>query len=194
MDVKFGACRFWGVCLICCGVQAIFYHKLFTNSPTAPIWNIFNGVDLLEKKTIATKMKENGWVVGVVWGFEPFSHGNHHIRAYMQHVCLIQSISARKATHIKLGTCPGSSQCQLHFGTKVVLIGWGGCEWLPSECKNAHFQAFPPLTSSGFFFTKKRFLLLFPGSYCKPPLKGAKRAWGSSHFCAHQQVVPGICM
>jgi len=78
-------------------------------------------------------MKENGWVVGVLWeigyvvgvlwGFEPFSHGNH-IRVYMHHVCLIQSISARKVTHIKLGTCSGSSQCQLHFGTKMVSIGW----------------------------------------------------------------------
>jgi len=66
----------------------------------------------------------------------------------MHHVCLIQSISARKATHIKLGTRSGSSQCQLHFGTKMVSIGWSGCEWLPSECNNAHFQAFPPLAPS----------------------------------------------
>jgi len=66
----------------------------------------------------------------------------------MHHVCLIQSISARKATHIKLGTRSGSSQCQLHFGTKMVSMGWSGCEWLPSECKNAHFQAFPPLAPS----------------------------------------------
>jgi len=66
----------------------------------------------------------------------------------MHHVCLIQSISARKATHIKLGTHSGSSQCQLHFGTKMVSIGWSGCEWLPSECKNAHFQAFLPLAPS----------------------------------------------
>jgi hypothetical protein len=30
-----------------------------TNSPTAPIWNIFNGVEfLLEKNTIATRIKE----------------------------------------------------------------------------------------------------------------------------------------
>jgi len=27
IDVKFGACQLWGVCFICCGVQAIFYHK-----------------------------------------------------------------------------------------------------------------------------------------------------------------------
>jgi len=32
-----------------------------TNSPTAPIWNILDGVEfLLKKNTIATKMKENG--------------------------------------------------------------------------------------------------------------------------------------
>ena len=66
----------------------------------------------------------------------------------MHHVCLIQSISARKATHIKLGTRSGSYQCQLHFGTKMVSIGWSGCEWLSSVCKNAHFQAFPPLAPS----------------------------------------------
>ena len=89
-------------------------------------------------------------MVSVVWGFEPFSHENHHIRVYMHHVCLIQSISARKATHIKLGTRSGSSQCQLHFGTKIVSIGCRGCEWLPSECKNEHFQAFPPLAPSAF--------------------------------------------
>jgi hypothetical protein len=54
-------------------------------------------------------MKENSWVVGVLWGFEPFSYGNRHIRVYMHHVSLIQSISERKATHMKLGTWPGSS-------------------------------------------------------------------------------------
>jgi len=150
IDVKFGACQFWGMCLNCCGVQAIFCYIVHTNSPTAPIWNIFNGGKfVLEKNIIATKMKENGWVVGVLWGFEPFSHGNYHNRVYMHQVCLMQSISARKATHIKLDTCSGSSQCQLHFGTKLVLIGWSGCEWLPFECKNAHFQAFPPLAPSG---------------------------------------------
>jgi hypothetical protein len=96
-----------------------------------------------------TKMKENGWVVVVLWGFEPFSHGNHHIKVYMHHVCLIQSISARKVTHIKLGTRSGSSQCQLHFRTKLVSIGWSDYGWLPSECKNEHIQAFPPLAPSG---------------------------------------------
>ena len=81
-----------------------------TNSPTAPIWNIFNCIEfLLERNIIATKMKENSWVVGVLWGFEPFSYGNRHIRVYMHHVSLIQSISERKATHMKLGTWPGSS-------------------------------------------------------------------------------------
>jgi len=81
-------------------------------------------------------------VVGVLWGFEPFFHGNHHIRVYMHHVCLIQCISARKATHIKLGTCSGSFQCQLHFGTKMVSIGRSGCEWLPSEWKMRIFRHF----------------------------------------------------
>ena len=93
----------------------------------------------------------SGWCFMGIWAI---SHGNHHIRAYMHHVCLIQSISARKANHIKLGTRSGSSQCQLHFTTKMVSIGWSGCEWLPSECKNAHFQAFPPLAPSVIFLPR----------------------------------------
>ena len=37
-----------------------------TRSPTAPIWNMFIGIkSFLENITIATKMKENGSVVGV---------------------------------------------------------------------------------------------------------------------------------
>jgi hypothetical protein len=33
---------------------------IYTRSPIAPIWNIFNGVEfLLEKNIIAAKMKEN---------------------------------------------------------------------------------------------------------------------------------------
>jgi len=47
------------------------------------------------------------------------------------------------------------AQCQLHFGTKMVSVGWSGCEWLPSECKNAHFQAFPPLAPSGTFLSNR---------------------------------------
>jgi hypothetical protein len=82
----------------------------------------------------------------------------------MHHVCLIQSISARKATHIKLGTRSGSSQCQLHFGTKRVSIGWSGCEWLPSECKNAHFQAFPPLAPSGRLLCIRSYTVYVYGS------------------------------
>ena len=83
----------------------------------------------------------------------------------MQHVCLIQSISARKATRIKLGTCSGSSQCQLQFGTKMVSIGWSGCEWLPSECKNAHFQAFLLLAPSAIlptFWPVRQLFYSFP--------------------------------
>ena len=105
---------------------------------------------LIGNNIIATKMKENGWVVGVLWWFESFPHGNFHIRVYMHHVRLIQSTSARKVTHIKLGTCSGSSQCQLQFGTKMMSIGWSCFEWLPSEFKNAHSQAFPQLAPSGY--------------------------------------------
>jgi hypothetical protein len=35
-------------------------HIIHTRTPTAPIWNIFNGIDsLIKKNSIATKMKEN---------------------------------------------------------------------------------------------------------------------------------------
>jgi hypothetical protein len=144
--VEFDCCHWGGPCFIGCGVNPTFYHRfLHTRSPTTPIWNIL----MITLLICCNKSEKNGWVVGVLWWFEPFSHGNHHIRVYMHHVCLIQSISARKATHIKLGTCSGSSQFQVHFGSKIVSIGWSGCECLPSECKNAHFQAFPMLTTSG---------------------------------------------
>jgi len=44
IDVNFGACQSGGVCLICYGVQAVCLpHIPHTKSPTAPIWNIFNG-------------------------------------------------------------------------------------------------------------------------------------------------------
>jgi len=44
-----------------------FLPQIFhTKSPTAPTWNNFNGRILLEKKIIATKMKENGLVVGAL--------------------------------------------------------------------------------------------------------------------------------
>ena len=57
IDVKFGACQLWGVCLICCGVQAIFLPQiLHTRSPTAAIWYRI----ILKINIIATKMKENG--------------------------------------------------------------------------------------------------------------------------------------
>ena len=62
IDVTFGACRSWGVCLICCGVQATFYHTLYTKSPTAPIWNNFNGVKyFLEKNNKNERKWLSGW-------------------------------------------------------------------------------------------------------------------------------------
>jgi hypothetical protein len=64
-------------------------------------------------------------------------------------VCIIQHISIHRVTHINLSTCLGSCECQLHFGTRMVLIELSGCEWLPPECKNAHFQAFPQSIPSG---------------------------------------------
>ena len=63
-------------------------------------------------------------------------------------MCLTQSISARKATHIKLGTCLGSSQCQLHFGTKMVSTGWmavRGCLLNAKIHIFWHFLRLPPL-------------------------------------------------
>jgi len=157
-------------------------HILHTRSPTAPIWNILNGMESLlkrKKNIIEIKLKENGSVVGIIWGFKLFSHGNHHIRVYMHHVCLFQSISARKGTHTKLGTCSGSSQCQLHFGTKLVLIEWSSCECLPSECKHAHFRHFfrcPLCYFADFTYNEPAMPLLFVGSplypaICIPPQK-----------------------
>ena len=33
IDVNFGACQFGGMCLICCGMQAKFYHKFLPDLP-----------------------------------------------------------------------------------------------------------------------------------------------------------------
>jgi hypothetical protein len=64
IDVIFGACHLGGVCLICCSVQAIFYHKfLIPNHPPCDCTNLdyFYGKEsLMEKNISATKMKENG--------------------------------------------------------------------------------------------------------------------------------------
>ena len=45
--VKFGACQFGGVCLICCGVQDIFYHKFFIPDHPLHQSGIFNGIESL---------------------------------------------------------------------------------------------------------------------------------------------------
>ena len=44
IDVTFGACHLWGVCLICCGVQAIFYHKFFIPDHPLHQYGIFSEV------------------------------------------------------------------------------------------------------------------------------------------------------
>ena len=128
-------------------------HIIHTRTPTAPIWNIFNGIDsLIKKNSIATKMKENRWVVGF---YEDLSHIpmeiTHHVRAYMHHVCLIQSISARKATNLKLGICSGSSQCQLQFGKKNGVNRmkwlWVAAFWM-QKCV---FSGIPLLAPSRIF-------------------------------------------
>ena len=62
----------------------------------------------------------------------------------MHHVCSIQSISGRQAAHIKLGTCLGSSQCQLHFGVIMVSIGWIGWLWVAAVWMQKHtFSGIP---------------------------------------------------
>jgi hypothetical protein len=67
IDVEFGACQFGGVCLICCGVQAIFNHKFFI--PEHPLHQ--SGICLvLEKYIIVTKMKTAEWLVF----YEDLSH------------------------------------------------------------------------------------------------------------------------
>jgi hypothetical protein len=63
----------WGRVLILLWRAGHFLPQIVhTNSPTAPIWNIFNGVEfLLEKIIIATKMKETAeWLVF----YEDLSH------------------------------------------------------------------------------------------------------------------------
>jgi hypothetical protein len=57
----------WGRVLNLLWRAGHFLPQIFhTKSPTAPTWNNFNGRILLEKKIIATKMKENGLVVGAL--------------------------------------------------------------------------------------------------------------------------------
>jgi hypothetical protein len=57
----------YGACALFAVACRPFFTTNLTNSPTAPIWNIFNGVEfLLEKNVIATKMKENGCVVDIL--------------------------------------------------------------------------------------------------------------------------------
>ena len=101
--------QMWGHMLNCPRHEPHFLPRiLHTRSPTCTNLECFKWYRVIIRKKLINKNKENGWVVGVL-ASEPFSHGNHHIRVYMYHVCLIQSISARKATHIKPGTCSGSS-------------------------------------------------------------------------------------
>jgi len=63
VGVKFRACQFGGAFLICCGVQAVFYHGFFVPDHPQHQSGIFL---MLYKNFIATKMKRNGWVVGVL--------------------------------------------------------------------------------------------------------------------------------
>jgi len=58
-----GACAYFAV-----ACRPFLPQILHTRSPTAPIWNF-----LMVLHIIATEMKENGWVFGALWGFEPFS-------------------------------------------------------------------------------------------------------------------------
>ena len=59
-------CKIWSLPILARVLELLWRagHFLpqivYTNSPTAPIWNIFNGVEFLFKNTIATKVKENG--------------------------------------------------------------------------------------------------------------------------------------
>ena len=50
IDVKFGACQFWRVCIICCGVQAMFNHKFFIPDHSlhqSKVFLIYNGIEPL---------------------------------------------------------------------------------------------------------------------------------------------------
>ena len=50
-----------------------------------------------------------------------------------------------------MSTYSCSLQYQLSYKARMVSVGWVGSEWLDSECKNAHFQAFPQSTPSERF-------------------------------------------
>jgi len=101
----------------------------------------------------------------------------------MHNVCLIQSISARKATHTKLGTCSGSSQCQLHFGTKMVSIGWSCC-----ECKIRKYAVFYHgiLHKDGLYHTYST----LPSDRLSTSLKMTQRSQQSKWFPACGQLRP----
>jgi len=57
IDVKFDACQIGGLCLICCGVQAIFYHKFFI--PNHPLHQ--SEIFLTEKNNKNKRKQLSGW-------------------------------------------------------------------------------------------------------------------------------------
>jgi hypothetical protein len=64
-------------------------------------------------------------------------------------MCALSSLPQHKVTHIKLGTCSGSSQCQLYFSIKMVSTKEMAVSGCLLYAKILHkFQAFPPLTPS----------------------------------------------
>jgi len=79
-------------------------------------------------------------VVGLFGDFSHFPLKSTGIGVYVHCVCIIQHIPIYRVIHINLSTCLGSCECQLHFGTKMVLIKLSGCKWLHPECKNTHFK------------------------------------------------------
>jgi hypothetical protein len=135
MDVKFGACQSWGVCLICCGVQAIFYHKIFhTKSPTAPIWTIFNGKE--SKTSLQQNWKKTAELMVL---YEDLSHFPMELPLKGLHAPCVPNplYLSTQSDPLKTGHILGYLWMPATIWYKIVSIGWGGCAWLPSECKQS---------------------------------------------------------
>jgi len=96
---------------------------------------------------IAKKIKWKDKVCGDVAQHVLFSH-RHQIRVWAVKVSFDPRQFAHTVAYMDISTSSCSLQYQLSFKARMISVGWVGSEWLNSECKNAHFQAFPQSTPS----------------------------------------------
>ena len=137
-------------CLIFRGVDPTFHHKIFTaDHPLHQmayfrvVWSCCNKRIWLQKKS-SEKMK------GVVMWLNMccFIIERHQIRVWAVKVSFDPRQFAHNVTYMDISTSSCSLQYQLSFKARMISVGWVGSEWLNSESKNAHFQAFPQSTPS----------------------------------------------